>query len=94
LPDPGQKGTPFCPGLAFLVGKPGQINVFVVVWPNIDKDGQWILPYRRIQESIIVEWGSEVAAPPDPGQTSTKMGSGYFPTEGFRKASYNKDIRW
>ena len=37
--------------------------------------------------SIIVEWGSEVAAPTDPGQTSTKMGSGYFPTEGFRKAS-------
>ena len=31
LPDPGQKGTPFCPGLAFPVGKPGQINVFVVV---------------------------------------------------------------
>ena len=24
LPDPGQKGTPFCPSLAFPVGKPGQ----------------------------------------------------------------------
>ena len=24
LPDPGQKGTPFCPDLAFPVGKPGQ----------------------------------------------------------------------
>src|SRR6185312_15320136 len=40
LPDPGQKGTPFCPGLAFPVGKPGQINVFVVVFhlmlrPNV-----------------------------------------------------------
>ena len=42
LPDPGQKGTPFCPGLAFPVGKPGQqgisqpgqINVFVVVRSN------------------------------------------------------------
>ena len=32
LPDPGQKGTPFCLGLAFPVGKPGQ------QWfPNRDK---------------------------------------------------------
>ena len=32
LPDPGQKGTPFCPGLAFPVGKPGQQG-----FPNRDK---------------------------------------------------------
>ena len=32
LPDPGQKGTPFCPGLAFPVGKPGQQR-----FPNRDK---------------------------------------------------------
>jgi len=32
LPDPGHKGTPFCPGLAFPVGKPRQ-----QVFPNRDK---------------------------------------------------------
>ena len=32
LPDPGQKGTPFCPGLSFPVGKPGQQR-----FPNRDK---------------------------------------------------------
>jgi len=32
LPDPGQKGTPFCLGLAFPVGKPGQQR-----FPNRDK---------------------------------------------------------
>ena len=32
LPDPGQKDPPFCPGLAFPVGKPGQQG-----FPNRDK---------------------------------------------------------
>ena len=32
LPDLGQKGNPFCPGLAFPVGKPGQQG-----FPNRDK---------------------------------------------------------
>ena len=32
LPDPGQKGTPFYPGLAFSVGKLGQQG-----FPNRDK---------------------------------------------------------
>ena len=45
LPDPGQKSSPFCPGIAFPVGKPGQkkvsqpgqIKVFVVVTVTIAK---------------------------------------------------------
>ena len=32
LPNAGQNGTPFCPGLAFPVGKPGQQE-----FPNQDK---------------------------------------------------------
>ena len=32
LPDPGQKSSSFCPGMAFPVGKPGQKR-----FPNRDK---------------------------------------------------------
>lgn len=38
-----------------------------------------------------VEWGGEVFSP-DAGQTSTQMGSGHFPTEGFGKASHIKNL--
>jgi hypothetical protein len=37
-------------------------------------------------------WGGEVASP-DIGQTSTQMGSGHFPDEGFGKASHIKNIQ-
>ncbi|KAJ1276955.1 hypothetical protein BS78_05G256400 [Paspalum vaginatum] len=40
-----------------------------------------------------VEWGGEVYAPPSAGITTTQMGSGHFPAEGYRKASYIKDIQ-
>ncbi|CAL5001157.1 unnamed protein product [Urochloa decumbens] len=39
-----------------------------------------------------VEWGGEVA-PSENGQTSTQMGSGHFPSEGFGKASYIRNIQ-
>ena len=39
------------------------------------------------------EWGGEVASSPDAAQTSTQMGSGHFPEEGFSKASYVKNIQ-
>jgi hypothetical protein len=38
-----------------------------------------------------VEWGGEVFSP-DAGQTSTQMGSGHFPNEGFGKASHIKNM--
>ncbi|OEL15080.1 hypothetical protein BAE44_0023901 [Dichanthelium oligosanthes] len=38
-----------------------------------------------------VQWGGEVFSP-DAGQTSTPMGSGHFPEEGFGKASHIKNI--
>jgi hypothetical protein len=37
-------------------------------------------------------WGGEVFSP-DAGQTSTRMGSGHFPHEGFGKASHMKNIQ-
>ena len=54
LPDPGQKGTPFCPGLAVPVGKPGQQR-----FPNQDKFDvlqQYIpLPISRPSLAIYTE---------------------------------------
>lgn len=38
-----------------------------------------------------VEWGGEVFSP-DAGQTSTQVGSGHFPNEGFGKASHIKNM--
>jgi len=37
-------------------------------------------------------WGGEVYSP-NPVQTSTQMGSGHFPEEGFGKASYIRNIQ-
>ncbi|CAL4982599.1 unnamed protein product [Urochloa decumbens] len=39
-----------------------------------------------------IQWGGEVA-PSENGQTSTQMGSGHFPSEGFGKASYIRNIQ-
>lgn len=39
-----------------------------------------------------VEWGGEVHSP-DASQTSTQMGSGNFPKEGFGKAGYIKNVQ-
>ena len=39
-----------------------------------------------------VAWGGEVFAPPVAGITSTQMGSGHLPSEGYGKASYIRNI--
>lgn len=39
-----------------------------------------------------IQWGGEVYSP-DAGQTSTQMGSGHLPEEGFGKASYIRNIQ-
>ncbi|WVZ49342.1 hypothetical protein U9M48_000710 [Paspalum notatum var. saurae] len=53
---------------------------------------QYDLSIFSLEDSAtIVEWGGEVAA--STAQTTTQMGSGHFPTEGFSKASYIKDIQ-
>ena len=43
----------------------------------------------------VVEWGGQIVnLKVNGGQhTSTQMGSGHFPEEGFRKASFFKDIQ-
>ena len=48
--------------------------------------------FTTLQNSASsVEWGGEVFSS-DAGQTSTQMGSGHFPNEGFGKASHIKNL--
>ena len=55
--------------------------------------GYWpssIFTYLKDSASSV-EWGGEVFSP-DAGQTSTQMGSGHFPNEGFGKACHIKNM--
>lgn len=55
-------------------------------WPG------FLFSYLSDSASMI-EWGGEVVNSEADGQhTSTQMGSGHFPHEGFGKASYFKSI--
>jgi hypothetical protein len=65
-------------------------------WLQVDNNvlGYWpssILSSLKNSASYI-QWGGEVYTKDD-GQTSTHMGSGHFPEEGFGKASYIKNIQ-
>lgn len=58
--------------------------------------GYWPAPlFSYLTESAsMIEWGGEVVNSESDGQhTSTQMGSGHFPDEGFGKASYFKNIQ-
>uniref|UniRef100_A0A453MJI2 Neprosin PEP catalytic domain-containing protein n=2 Tax=Aegilops tauschii subsp. strangulata TaxID=200361 RepID=A0A453MJI2_AEGTS len=58
---------------------------YVGYWPS------FIFTYLANSASSV-QWGGEVFSP-DVGQTSTQMGSGHFPNEGFRQASYIRNIQ-
>lgn len=46
------------------------------------------------ESASMIEWGGEVVNSEADGQhTSTQMGSGHFPEEGFSKASYFRNIQ-
>ncbi|XP_045825617.1 uncharacterized protein LOC123917814 [Trifolium pratense] len=46
------------------------------------------------ESATMIEWGGEVVnSEPDGQHTSTQMGSGHFPEEGFGKASYFRNIQ-
>ncbi|KAM0821501.1 hypothetical protein ACQ4PT_072160 [Festuca glaucescens] len=60
-------------------------SIDVGYWPSS------IFSYLADSASSIM-WGGEVFSP-DAGQTSTRMGSGHFPKEGFGKASHMKNIQ-
>jgi hypothetical protein len=72
------------------------------------KEGNWWMQFGReyvlgywpsflfsylADSASMIEWGGEVVnSEPDGTHTSTQMGSGHFPEEGFGKASYFKNI--
>ncbi|TVU39710.1 hypothetical protein EJB05_13146, partial [Eragrostis curvula] len=63
-----------------------QLNSYVLgYWPGS------IFSHLAYNASYI-NWGGEVYTP-DANQTTTPMGSGHFPEEGFGKASYIKNIQ-
>uniref|UniRef100_K3ZN28 Neprosin PEP catalytic domain-containing protein n=1 Tax=Setaria italica TaxID=4555 RepID=K3ZN28_SETIT len=60
-------------------------NHILGYWPST------IFSYLQISASYVM-WGGEVYSP-YAGQTSTDMGSGHFPGEGYSKASYIRNIQ-
>ncbi|KAG2611142.1 hypothetical protein PVAP13_4KG125300, partial [Panicum virgatum] len=82
-----------------------QYDIKIFVWKD-QKDGNWwlqvgsyvlgywpssLFSYLADSASSIM-WGGEVYTPGS-NQTYTQMGSGHFPEEGFRKASYIKNLQ-
>lgn len=81
-----------------------QYDIDIMAWKD-PQSGNWWLQvggndvgywpstiFTTLQHSASsVEWGGEVAST-DAGQTSTQMGSGHFPNEGFGKASHIKNL--
>ncbi|CAN6373632.1 unnamed protein product [Urochloa humidicola] len=82
-----------------------QYEITILVWKD-PKEGNWWLQvggntlgywpssiFSNLQNGASnIMWGGEVYSP-FAAQTSTNMGSGHFPGEGFGKASYIKNIQ-
>ncbi|CAL4991001.1 unnamed protein product [Urochloa decumbens] len=82
-----------------------QYEITILIWKD-PKGGNWWLQvgsnilgywpssiFSNLQNGASnIMWGGEVYSP-YAGQTSTNMGSGHFPREGFGKASYIKNIQ-
>ncbi|XP_062077464.1 protein neprosin-like [Humulus lupulus] len=88
--------------------KGSQYDINILVWKD-PKEGNWwmqfgnnyvlgywpafLFPYLSDSASMI-EWGGEVVNSESEGQhTSTQMGSGHFPEEGFGKSGYFRNIQ-
>ncbi|KAK8717215.1 hypothetical protein V6N13_044491 [Hibiscus sabdariffa] len=84
-----------------------QYDISLLVWKD-PTEGNWWLQFGNkyvlgywpaflfsylSDSASMIEWGGEVVNSESDGQhTSTQMGSGHFPGEGFGKASYFKNI--
>ncbi|KAJ1278944.1 hypothetical protein BS78_04G117400 [Paspalum vaginatum] len=82
-----------------------QYDISILIWKDPQGGNWWLkvggsilgywpssmFSYLADTASVIM-WGGEVYSP-DAGQTSTQMGSGHFPEEGFGKSSYMKNIQ-
>ncbi|KAL5196689.1 hypothetical protein ABZP36_000201 [Zizania latifolia] len=85
-----------------------QYEISILIWKDA-KEGKWWMQFGRdyvlgywpsflfsylADSASTIQWGGEVVnSEPDGAHTSTQMGSGHFPEEGFGKASYFKNIQ-
>ncbi|GMP92141.1 hypothetical protein CsSME_00042489 [Camellia sinensis var. sinensis] len=85
-----------------------QYDISILVWKD-PKEGNWWMQFGSgyvlgywpsflfsylADSASMIEWGGEVVNSESDGQhTSTQMGSGHFPEEGFGKSSYFRNIQ-
>ncbi|XP_052194924.1 uncharacterized protein LOC127802885 [Diospyros lotus] len=85
-----------------------QYDISILVWKD-PKEGNWWMQFGEdyvlgywpgflfsylSDSASMIEWGGEVVnSAPDGQHTTTQMGSGHFPEEGFGKASYFRNIQ-
>ncbi|TKW02168.1 hypothetical protein SEVIR_8G228000v4 [Setaria viridis] len=82
-----------------------QYEICILVWKDPNTGNWWLQVggtnvgywpssiFTHLENSASnVQWGGEVCSS-SAGQTSTDMGSGHFPGEGFGKASYIRNIQ-
>uniref|UniRef100_A0A7C8YHH2 Neprosin PEP catalytic domain-containing protein n=1 Tax=Opuntia streptacantha TaxID=393608 RepID=A0A7C8YHH2_OPUST len=85
-----------------------QYDISILVWKD-PKEGNWWMQFGNdyvlgywpsflfsylTDSASMIEWGGEVVnSEPDGQHTSTQMGSGHFPEEGFGKSSYFRNIQ-
>ncbi|KAJ0502594.1 putative neprosin [Helianthus annuus] len=85
-----------------------QYDITILIWKDPDEGNWWmqfgngkVLGYwpatlfsYLTESASLIEWGGEVVNTASDGQhTTTQMGSGQFPQEGFSKASYFRNIQ-
>ncbi|KAK6145064.1 hypothetical protein DH2020_021884 [Rehmannia glutinosa] len=87
----------------------GDNNTRLFTYWTDPKEGHWWMQFGRdyvlgywpsflfsylTESASMIEWGGEVVnSEPDGQHTSTQMGSGHFPEEGFGKSSYFRNIQ-
>eukprot|EP01018_Ginkgo_biloba_P032501 Gb_36043 [translate_table: standard] len=85
-----------------------QYDISILIWKD-PKEGNWWMQFGNdyvlgywpaplfsylADSASMIEWGGEVVnSEPDGQHTSTQMGSGHFPDEGFGKSSYFRNIQ-
>ncbi|CAA6667305.1 unnamed protein product [Spirodela intermedia] len=85
-----------------------QYDISILIWKD-PKGGNWWMQFGNdyvlgywpsslfsylADSATMIEWGGEVVnSGADGRHTSTQMGSGHFPEEGFAKASYFRNIQ-
>ncbi|ONK75369.1 uncharacterized protein A4U43_C03F16110 [Asparagus officinalis] len=85
-----------------------QYDISILVWKD-PREGNWWMQFGNdyvlgywpsflfsylADSASMIEWGGEVVNSEADGEhTSTQMGSGHFPDEGFGKASYFRNIQ-